>query len=247
LTGTLFIIVPAYNEEKALTTLLPDLKRTLGEAGFAYHILAVNDGSSDQTSQLLKSLAAGIRVTELRHEVNQGYGASLKTGFLWVLAHARPGDVAVSLDGDTTHEPRYIPPMVARLDEGYDIVTASYDMTGGQATGVPFGRRIASRYVNLLFKLVSPWKGVSTYTNGFRAYRLEILQEVHHRYSDHLITDSGFPGGTELFLKACASGARCAEYPFHLHYENRCADSKIRIFDTITRYLRLLTQTAKWR
>jgi len=245
MTGTLYIIIPAYNEERALARLLPDIKRRLDEAGYASRFLIVNDGSSDQTSRLLASFTEDIPLEELRHAANRGYGASLRTGFLHVLSHAKPGDVVVTLDGDTTHDPLYIPRMLAQLEKGYDVITASYTAAGGKTSGVPLGRMLSSRCVNLLFKLAAPLQGVSTYTNGFRAYRLEILQRVHARYSENLITDFGFPGGTELFLKAGSAGARCGEIPFHLHYENRGLESKIRFFQTIARYLRLLSLASR--
>jgi dolichol-phosphate mannosyltransferase len=93
---------------------------------------------------------------------------------------------------------------------------------------------------NFLFKLAFPKTGVHTYTNGYRGYRVALLQKLHDRYGDSLIVESGFAGGTELFLKALQFGASAAEIPFTLHYERRGANSKIRIGRTIAGYLALL-------
>jgi dolichol-phosphate mannosyltransferase len=237
-----FIILPAYNEEKALRRLLPELGTTLRPTGRDYRIYVIDDGSQDGTAALLQTLSQKEPIETLRHEKNQGYGAAVKTGMVWVATHAQPQDIVVSLDSDNTHPPTYIPLLLDKIEQGFDVVTASYAMPGGQAIGVPLLRRALSVAVNWLFALRFRIPGIRTYTNGFRAYRVQALQQLYQRYGNHLIEATGFPGGTELFLKVCQEGNRAGEVPFTLHYENRGTQSKIRLLPTIRGYLQLLAR-----
>jgi dolichol-phosphate mannosyltransferase len=234
-----FIILPAYNEETALTQLIPCIAENMDRVGRSYDIVVVNDGSSDKTSSLLASLQPRYPIIEVRHDSNRGYGRSIKTGLEWCHAHAGTDDAVVTLDADNTHDPVYIPKLIDQLESGFDGATASYSIAGGSASGVPLARRLMSRSLNFLLKMVRPIPHVITYTNGYRAYTLSILRKVRDIYGDHFIDETGFPGGTEFFLKCVASGGVMTEIPFHLHYENR-GTSKIRIGQTIARYLKLV-------
>jgi dolichol-phosphate mannosyltransferase len=235
-----YVVLPAYNEEEALSTLIPKIIRSLQNAQRPFEILIVNDGSKDQTSHRIKSLPPGPTIRELQHETNQGYGAALRTAFLWVVANAQEKDAVVTLDADNTQDPIYIPQLLTTLEEGFDAVTASYTRRGGHSSGVSFLRRSLSGFLNGLFRLLIPLDGVTTYTNGFRAYRVSILKRVYQDDPIHLINDPGFPGGTELFLKVAGKRGKLTEIPFDLHYEHRGSGSKIRLLSTIRHYLRLV-------
>jgi len=235
-----YVLLPAFNEQAALQKLIPSISEALRAAGYAFEITVADDGSSDGTSQVLHDLAEKYPVYSLRHNVNKGYGAALNTGYTAILSKAQPRDIVLSMDADTTHSPSYFPAMIKKIQEGFDVVTASYIMQGGKAQGVPFPRQIMSWGANTLFRLFFPVSGGQTYTNGFRAYKVAVLQRIQARYGDPLITQTGFPGGTELFLKSIKAGARIGEIPFTLHYQNRGSGSKIHLRATILGYLRLI-------
>ncbi len=243
-TQTLYVLLPALNEADALSKLLPDLGDTLRSV-MPYRIVLVDDGSTDATPSLAAAWAKAWPMQLLRHPANQGYGAALKTGFLWVIQNASPADIVVSLDADNTHRPEYIPKLVDMIQDGFDVATASYWAPGGQMSGVPFKRRVMSSIVNGLFRRLRPIGEVRCYTNGFRAYRVAVLQEAYKRYGVRLIEQTGFPGGAELFIKVCRQAVKAGEIPFVLHYENRGGQSKIQTVRTIMAYLQLLKNTRR--
>ena len=234
--GKTYVVLPSYNEASALSRLIPNILNTLNKAHRPCEVVVVNDGSSDDTSKI----AAALGARELLHPANRGYGFALTTGFLWVLEHGVPEDVVLTLDADKTHDPVYIPRLIEKLEAGFDGVTASYTMPGGRAYGVPWQRRLMSSFLNKLFCVSFGLPGVRTYTNGFRAYRISALRPVRQKYGDLIIKESGFPGGTELYIKMAGLGGKTAEIPFDLHYEQRGSDSKIRLVATIRKYLSLL-------
>jgi len=241
-----FILLPSYNEETALGTLIPAIRDVFVAHQMPYRIVIADDGSRDGTAGLLHRLSGEIPIEHLVHAKNQGYGAALNTGYTWIARHAEAQDIALCLDADNTHDPRYFLPMIQKMDEGFDVVTASYTMPGGRVFGVPPRRRVLSFGANLLLRLGAPVKGTRAYTTGFRSIRVELLQRVLTLYPT-LIDETGFAGGTELLLRMARAGARTAEIPFDLHYENRGGRSKINIQRTIGCYLRLLTRYGWWR
>lgn len=136
----LSVIVPAYNEEKGIGSVLEQLSSVLGGSSFAYEILVVDDGSQDSTSEVAKN-HEGTKV--LRHRGNRGYGASLKTG----IRHANYGLVAIT-DADGTYPIKRIPDLVQRL------VDNDFDMVVGARTGtnvaIPLIRRPAKWVIGKL-------------------------------------------------------------------------------------------------
>jgi dolichol-phosphate mannosyltransferase len=234
-----YVLLPAFNESDALRVLVPSIGKAF-QAGVDFTIVIVDDGSTDSTPQVCAQLSRDWPCQCLRHPSNQGYGAAVKTGVQWIVENGGDADSMVMMDADNTHLPKYIPSMLQKLKEDFDVVTASYRMPGGQMMGVPWKRALMSHMVNLLLKWRMGVRRTSSITNGFRAYRVAALQKAHERYGNSLVLTPGFPGGSELFLKVLSTGARDAEVPFTLHYENRLDQSKIRIFQTILAYLQLL-------
>ena len=115
----LSIIIPAYNEEANLPVLLEEIHHALAPVGRTYEILVVDDGSSDRTLPTALSLARRDRRIRVLHLTrNSGQSAALETGF----RHAR-APVLATLDGDLQNDPGDLPKMLAKLDEGWDVVS----------------------------------------------------------------------------------------------------------------------------
>jgi len=152
-------ILPARNEAAAIAETLARLKAGLPTA----EIIVVDDGSTDDTAALAR--AAGARV--ISHPYSKGNGAAIKTG-----ARAATGDVIVFMDADGQHDPADIPALLARLDEGYDMVVGARQ-AGSQAS---LGRGLANRLYNRLASYMTGHK-VEDLTSGFRAVRAEKFRE----------------------------------------------------------------------
>lgn len=147
------IIIPAKNEAASLVSLLPALKL---HAGFA-EVIIVDDGSSDNTVQICKE--HGVRA--ISHPYSKGNGAAIKTG-----ARAATGDVLVFMDADGQHKPEDIPRLLAKLDEGFDMVVGA--RTRKSQAGVH--RAAANGFYNRLASWMVDQK-VSDLTSGFRAVK----------------------------------------------------------------------------
>ena len=114
----LSIVIPLLDEAPNLAELYRELTETLERAGRSYELLFIDDGSTDETFDILSRLqASDPRVRLIRFRRNFGQTAAFSAGF----AHAR-GRIIVTADGDLQNDPRDIPHMLARLEEGFDIV-----------------------------------------------------------------------------------------------------------------------------
>jgi dolichol-phosphate mannosyltransferase len=228
----LFLLLPAYNEDKALPSLLAAVPHKL--TGLDFEVVVVDDGSSDRTA----AVAAEYPVTLLRHERNKGLGEALKTGLIHVAAHGRADDLLLTMDADDTHDPALVFPMREKIINN-DIVIASRYCPGGVQTGVGAVRALLSRLMSLVMQLIFPVKGANDYSSGFRLYRVELISRGLKKFGDRLIESSGFSCMPELLVKLAALGARVAEVPLVMHYELKKSGSKFRPLDLVRGYLAL--------
>ena len=163
------IIVPIYNERDTLYELHARISAAMALVGRSYEIVFVNDGSQDGSDQLLARIAeADSRVVYVRLRRNFGQATALQAGF----DHAS-GDMLICMDGDLQHDPGEIPLFVAKLDEGFDIVSGWRVRRSDNF----LSRRLPSRVANWLLAKAS---GVKLHDFGttFKAYRREVLADV---------------------------------------------------------------------
>ncbi len=158
----LSIVLPAKNEAAALVDLLPRLKL----AQPAAEIIVVDDGSTDDTA----TVCAANGVVALRSPYSMGNGAAIKRG-----ARAAHGDILVFMDADGQHDPALIATLLAKLDEGFDMVVGARDGSG-QAN---LHRGLANTFYNWLASRMTG-HSVLDLTSGFRAVRADRFREFLH-------------------------------------------------------------------
>jgi glycosyltransferase involved in cell wall biosynthesis len=190
----LSIVVPLYNEAGTLHELHRRLTEVILFLGQDTEIIYVDDGSTDATWPTVEAIGADDpRVHAIRLARNYGQTAGLAAGF-----DAARGEVIVAMDGDLQHEPEEIPKLLAKLDEGYDVVSGWRERrVDGYLT-----RRLPSKIANWLMAKLS---GVSLHDFGttFKAYRAPVIKRIR------------LYGDLHRFIPALTSwnGARIAEVP----------------------------------
>ena len=181
------VVVPVHNEERSVALLYDELRSALEPLGVPWEAIFVDDGSSDGTFGALTRLHSGVenvRVVRLRR--NFGKAAALVAGF----DQAR-GETVVTIDGDLQDDPAEIPRLLAKLDEGFDLVSGWKTKRRD-----PFSRRILSRIFNRVTGLFS---GVRLHDMncGLKAYRAEVVHGLRlygelHRFIPVLAHYRGF-------------------------------------------------------
>ncbi len=225
----IFVLLPAYNEEAALLPLAEKVDAVMRSLASPYRIVVVNDGSRDRTGEILAELGRQYPIDVITHKLNRGLGETARDGFEYVAEVGAPEDIIIRMDCDDTHDPKYIPSMVQKIRDGYEVVTTSRYAPGGGQIGVDWYRRTISRVANLLFKVCFPISGVWEYTCGFRAYRVAVVQDALQIFGNKFIDlkGLGFTGTLEKMVKFRMMGARIAEVPFVLRYDQKLSSSKV--------------------
>ncbi len=181
------VVVPLYNEENSLEQVYEEISVALEGGGQSYEVIFVDDGSTDgsfATLTQLQSESSNVVVVHLRR--NFGKAAALQAAFL----EAR-GDIVVTIDADLQDDPAEIPQLLAKLDEGFDLVSGWKTRRND-----PWSRRVLSRIFNWTTGLVS---GVRLHdvNCGLKAYRAEVLRGLRlygelHRFIPVLAAYRGF-------------------------------------------------------
>jgi dolichol-phosphate mannosyltransferase len=247
----LYILLPAYNEERDIRSLLERICGAMQQLNVPnYKVFVVNDGSTDGTVRQVLAMQAAMPVELLNHGVNKGLGQSMLTGFRYATAQINSEDVLVSMDADNTHEPLLIGAMLEKIcpaDDvrGADVVIASRYEKGGQEIGLSKIRSILSRVASSLMMIFFPIPGAKDYTCGYRAYSGEILKRAYQVYGDQLVEERGFTCMAEILIKLRAVGARVAEVPLVLRYDLKSGMSKMKVVRTILRYFVLIGKNLK--
>ncbi len=240
----IYVLLPAYNEEDALRPMMEKIAGVMAEMRMPYRVVIVNDGSKDATPQILEELRSHYPLDILTHKYNRGLGETERDGMEAIAEVAAPGDIIVRMDCDDTHDPSYIPAMVAKIREGYEVVTTSRYAPGGGQVGVDWYRRLISRGANLLMKAVFPIRGVKEYSCGYRAYRVALVQDALAIFGNRFIDlkGLGFTSTVEKLVKCKMMGARVAEVPFVLRYDRKQSVSKVVTSVTTLGYLMLIAK-----
>ena len=238
--GVGHVVLPAYNEEGSL----PSLLRRLAGAATAERIVVwvVDDGSVDRTAEIVEAGMPGLDVRSLRHPKNLGLGQAVQTGIRAVLDAADPDDYVVVMDADDTHDPALIARLHRGIDDGADVVICSRFVAGGDDSTAPPFRRLLSRSAAITFQRALRLEGVQDFTSGFRAYRVSLLARAAKHWGERLIEEQGFACMVELLLKLRHCNPVVTEVPLVLQYDRKQGVSKLKLRRTIGQYLKLLVR-----
>ncbi len=163
----IFIIIPAYNEASVIREVVAEIKC----AGYE-NIIIVDDGSKDNTYNLAKSIPG---VVALKHFINRGKGAAVKTGM--EAAKLLNADIVVTMDGDGQHSPTDITKMLKEISTGKDVVLGSRLK---DPKGMPFYKIMHNHIGNLIvWAIYGLW--VTDSQSGFRAYSRKALDLIDTR------------------------------------------------------------------
>lgn len=199
------VVIPVFNEERAIRQEIEGIRATLTESGFTHEIIVVDDGSADASGE--RAAKAGARV--LRHVVNRGYGASLKTG----IGAARYDTIAIT-DADGTYPANRLPDLLSQLDDA--------DMVVGSRTGsnvqIPLIRRPAKWVLNWLANRVAG-RRIPDLNSGLRVFRKDIAEQYLS------ILSNRFSFTTTITLAFLADDYRIVYVP--IDYYRRIGRSKI--------------------
>jgi glycosyltransferase involved in cell wall biosynthesis len=215
------VVLPIHDEVESLPLLIEAIASTLSSSQINYEIICVDDGSTDGSGEYLKQEAqtrSDLKAVILRR--NYGQTAAMAAGFYYAL-----GKAIVTLDADLQNDPADIPMLLAKLDEGYDLVSGWRQKRQDGAVNRLFPSKIANWLIRRTTSV-----NIHDYGCSLKAYRAELL------------ADMNLYGELHRFLPALAyiEGARITEMPVR-HHARRFGRSKYGIWRTFRVLMDLLT------
>ena len=235
-----FVVLPVYNEEARIGSLLDHIDDAMDDASIPYQVILVDDGSRDSTGSIIEKRAEQMPITLMRHEVNRGLGATIRDGLFAAAEASCDADIIITMDADDTHAPGLILRMVRMISEGHDVVIASRYREGSRCVGVPFHRLLLSHGASWLFRAVFPIQGVRDYTCGYRAYRARVVKDAFARYGEEFLDQGGFQCMVDILLKLRRMHIIFGEVPFILRYDYKEGGSKMNVTRTVRDTLGLM-------
>lgn len=243
----IYVCIPVHNEAATVGVLLWKLRRVLGEFGRDYKILVMDDGSTDDTADVLSRYRRSLPLTILRTEERVGYGRSVER-LLREAAELAPypkRDCAVVLQGDFTEQPEDVVGLVKVLEGGADIVAGT--LTSNADPHVPRALRVARRFARLALGRTWRQAPVSDPVSGLRAYRVIVLRKAFRDTSPDqpLLSSEGWAANVELLRLLAPHARRISEAPLELRYDLQVRPSRFHAWRTLMS-LRRLRRVGPW-
>lgn len=237
---TVFLALPAYNEQDGLPKLLASFCRAMTELNLAHRLVICDDGSRDATREVIEAWTHRLPVDLTMHPINRGLGETIRDALCLALKVASEDDVVVTMDADNTHPPELIADMLRQIKHGSDVVVASRYRPGARVVGLSRFRQVLSWGARMIFRVALPIRGISDYTCGFRMYRAAVLRRAFATYGDQFVTERGFSCMAEILVKISRLKVRMSEVPLVLRYDRKAGVSKMRVGRTVVSTLKLL-------
>jgi glycosyltransferase involved in cell wall biosynthesis len=189
-------VIPAYNAENNIAGVVLGVRNALPDAT----VLIVNDGSTDETGMIARSVADDT----VEFPENRGKGAGLQAAFDYAVDNGF--DAVITIDADGQHDPAFAPAMIRALDDA-DVVVGTREISG---RAVPIHRRFANMISSWLTRALSGAR-ISDSQSGYRAMRTEVLRHVHAR-------GERYEFETDFLILAARKGYRFGEVPISTVY-----------------------------
>lgn len=199
------IIIPTYNEKESIALLIKEIFKLLPDI----HIIIVDDNSPDKTAQIIEELKKTYsNLWLLKRAAKKGLGKAYTAGFKEILKNGQNFENIIMMDGDFSHNPKYLPKML-ELSKNYDLVIGSrYTKGGGVTDEWQIWRKLLSYWANLYIKIILGFK-VDDWTAGFNAIKTNILKKVDFS----LLNPKGYAFQFSLKHYLLKNGAKVIEMP----------------------------------
>ena len=231
------VVIPTYNEKENISALIKKIEGVLKRDKKRFEIVIVDDNSPDGTADIAKALNKRYRnIQVLTRKKKGGVGAAYYFGY-----KNSKGGIIIGMDADLSHNPYEIPKLLRRLEEGYDMVLGSRHMHGAYYEHKKFNtfrKYLTSKYGNILTSVILGIK-IHDFTNGFRCFRREILQDIN-------LINKGNSLLMEIIAKTYWNGHKIAEVPVTF-MDRKKGTSKLRLLKEPIEFLGEVFQLKRQR
>jgi glycosyltransferase involved in cell wall biosynthesis len=226
----IYVCIPSYNEAPTVGLLLWKVRQVFAGFPREYQLLVLDDGSTDQTAEVLEPYTRVLPLTVIRHSERLGYGASVEA----LLRRAvdltdRPKrDAAILMHADFAHNTQTIPDLVRRIESGADLVVAQAKLEGEPARS----QRWLRQHAPLLLRGIVSVPGVVDLVSGFSIIRLVALRNAIRSQAGRLLVTDGWAANAELYWRAARYARRIEAVTSVERHDLRSRPTRVRPWET---------------
>lgn len=213
----ILVIIPTFNESENIAKIIPEVLAHSDENN-EFNVLVVDDNSPDGTAAIVKRMN-NKNVFIIEREGKLGLGTAYVRGFNYAIENKF--DLVFEMDADFSHDPKYLPEFLVKIDEGNDMVVGSRYINGVSVLNWPMGRLILSYVANIYTRLVTGLKVKDT-TAGFACYKVSSLSQIDL----NKVRSNGYSFQIEMKFKMYKKGFKIVEIPI-LFIDRRAGESKM--------------------
>jgi dolichol-phosphate mannosyltransferase len=215
--NNILVIIPTYNESENIKNIIQEvLKHSDNEN--RYNVLVVDDNSPDGTAKIVKEMQTE-NIYLIERPAKAGLGTAYVTGFRFAIE--KGFDYVFEMDADFSHDPKYLPEFIQKLDAGYDLVVGSRYINGISVVNWPLSRLFLSYFANIYTRIITGLKVKDT-TAGFACYRVKKLSEINLEK----IKSNGYSFQIEMKFIFYKKGFKITEIPI-MFIDRRAGKSKM--------------------
>lgn len=213
----ILVIIPTYNESENIPKIIPEVLAHSNDKN-EFNVLVVDDNSPDGTASIVKSLN-NPNVNLIEREGKLGLGTAYVRGFKYAIENKY--DLVFEMDADFSHDPKYLPEFLEKIDAGADMVVGSRYINGVSVLNWPMSRLILSYFANMYTRFVTGLKVRDT-TAGFACYKVPSLAQIEL----DKVRSNGYSFQIEMKFKMYKKGFKIVEIPI-LFIDRRAGESKM--------------------
>jgi glycosyltransferase involved in cell wall biosynthesis len=221
----IYVCIPSHNEADTVGILLWKVRKVFADFPREYHILLLDDGSTDRSAEVVEPYKKVLPLTVIRRDTTEGYAAAVEALLQAAVERTdRPKrDSALLLQADFTYDAEKIPDFVRRLESGADLVI-------GQATvlGAPRWNRWLRGFAHRLFRKSAKVEVCSDLASGFLACRLITVRNAFRNASGTFFNTSGWAANAELQARLAQAARSVATLDVEEHHDMRQRPSRVR-------------------
>ena len=237
-----YFVLMIYNEEESILPVIESIAGCTMPAQYERRIIAINDGSTDASQEVLERAARVYPVHTIHYKERRGMPASFKGAFRYLESVLQDDDIVFTLEADGTNDIACVAPLVAEIEKGADVVIASRYAPGAASIGFPRHRLWGSSLINMFLRVLWDVPNVRDCSVLYRVYRGSLLR----RYiADDIpfAARKSFAVIAEILLHVSRYTGKFAEVPLRYDYGLKKGPSKMKLLQTLWEYTRITPYT----
>jgi len=248
----LYVLLPCLNEAENIKILVKKISDVCKKDFKQFQILVCQDGSTDDTSEVVKKLSKDIPVELLSYKKQRGLGKAFNRLIQEVVKRSKKdSDFAIFLDADNSHSPKHFKEVKKKIDNGYSVVVVSRFCEKSVMKGFSLFRTCLSLGISIVLRSLFPIRKdddtkLKDYTSSYRGYTVGVLKKAFKIYGkEGFVTEAQFTYTFEVLTKLNLINTKITEIPLDYRYDEKIGESKLNLYKNGICFVQLIFKLLK--